>query len=81
MGCFLLLLDRLVPSLPRERALIAYYRYKGGAQAVGPSISAVLELGKSTGFRPDAKSWPSGKCGWRWDGGEEEWGLGWEWGW
>jgi Hereditary spastic paraplegia protein strumpellin len=34
LGGLLLLLDRRVPGLPRERSVVAYFRARGGAQVL-----------------------------------------------
>jgi hypothetical protein len=45
----LLLLDRLIPSIARERMLSCYVRYKD--TTVSEKTSKVLKLCKSTGFK------------------------------
>lgn len=60
LGCLLLLLDRRVAGRARERSVVAYFRARGGAQAVGPSINSVIALCAGTGYHPSARWLPSG---------------------
>jgi WASH complex subunit strumpellin len=50
-GCMLLLMDRLIIGQVRERIVVAYYRYKGGHQAI-ENLNQVIKLTKSTDFIP-----------------------------
>lgn len=47
-GVMLLLLDRLIPSLARERLVICYLRYKG--QNASDYTNEVCKLCKKTGY-------------------------------
>ncbi|KAK9917364.1 hypothetical protein WJX75_003552 [Coccomyxa subellipsoidea] len=60
VGALLLALDRRTDGAVRERSVVAYYRLKGGAQAVGPSVNQVITLVSSTGFQASAKRPPAG---------------------
>ena len=60
LGMAMLTLAHHIPDLPRERSVVAFFRLKGGAQAVGPSINAVMKLCAATGFTPSAKQPPAG---------------------
>ncbi|CAL8464950.1 g4485 [Coccomyxa elongata] len=60
VGALLLALDRRIDGAVRERSVVAYYRLKGGAQAVGPSVNQVITLVSSTGFQASAKKPPAG---------------------
>lgn len=61
LGALLLALDRKIQSPVRERLVVAYYRLKGGTQAVGPSASAVIALCASTGLDASRRRSPAGK--------------------
>ena len=61
LGTAMLMLVRWIPDLPRERSVVYFFRLKGGTQAVGPSINAVMKLCASTGFDPNAKHPPAGE--------------------
>lgn len=52
-------LDELITSDARERAVVAYYRMQGGMQAVGDKFNSIVSLSKATGMTP-GKPWPSG---------------------
>jgi hypothetical protein len=53
-GCQLLLLDKLIPDLARERIVICYYRYK--AMDVSDNVQQVMRLCKSTGYKYSKKT-------------------------
>jgi Hereditary spastic paraplegia protein strumpellin len=61
LGALLLMLDRRIDGGTRERSVVAYFRVRGGAQAVGPSISRVISLCCSSGYSPAAKRLPAGE--------------------
>jgi len=50
----LLLLDRLIPSIARERIVICYLRYKGQNQS--EYVNEVCKLCKGTGYSYDPKT-------------------------
>ena len=60
IGALLLALDRQIPGATRERAVVAYYRLKGGAQVscAFPPAGAVQQLGAHP-----AESMASASCG------------------
>ncbi|KAK9819467.1 hypothetical protein WJX74_009419 [Apatococcus lobatus] len=60
LGSAMLTLAHHIPDLPRERSVVAFFRLKGGTQAVGPSINAVMKLCAATGSNPSAKQPPAG---------------------
>lgn len=65
LGSLLLALDRRLQSPMRERLVVAYYRLRGGSQAVGPSANAVIALCASTGLDSSKRRSPPGaKCDW-----------------
>jgi len=47
-GVMLLLLDRLVPALARERLVVCYIRYKG--QNSSDFVNEVCKLVRGTGY-------------------------------
>lgn len=61
-GGVLLALDRRLQGSVRERLVVAYYRLKGGSQAVGPSANAVIALCANTGLLPERRFSPAGKA-------------------
>ena len=60
LGSLLLVMDRRLQSPVRERLVVAYYRLRGGSQAVGPSANAVIALCASTGLDAARKRSPPG---------------------
>ena len=62
LGSLLLALDRRLQSPVRERLIVAYYRLRGGSQAVGRSANAVIALCASTGLDAARKRSPPGIC-------------------
>lgn len=60
LGALLLALDRRIDGGARERSVVALYRLRGGAQAVGPSITRVISLCCSTGYSPTSHKPPAG---------------------
>jgi hypothetical protein len=50
----LLLLDRLVPALARERLVVCYIRYKG--QNSSDYVNEVVKLVRNTGYLYDPKA-------------------------
>jgi WASH complex subunit strumpellin len=50
----LLLMDRLVPSIARERLVVCYIRYKG--QNSSDYVNEVCKLVRSTGYQYDPKT-------------------------
>jgi hypothetical protein len=66
-GLLLILLDERFDPLLRERAVIAFYRYKGASDI--PNIDDVISLCKQTGYnradpgkRPAGRVVTSGRC-------------------
>lgn len=53
-GSMLLLLDRLVPALARERLVVCYIRYKG--QNSSDYVNEVVKLVRNTGYLYDPKA-------------------------
>ena len=62
LGTLLLALDRRLQGPVRERAIVAYYRLRGGSQAVGPSANAVIALCAATGLDAVRKRSPAGEA-------------------
>ncbi|KAK9819738.1 hypothetical protein WJX72_001772 [[Myrmecia] bisecta] len=59
-AALLLLLDRCIEGGVRERCVVAYYRIRGGAHAVGPSFGDIMRLCSATGFKTSASKLPAG---------------------
>jgi WASH complex subunit strumpellin len=53
-GVMLLLLDKLIPSIARERMISCYVRYMSGSAS--PNVSYVVGLCKQTGYSYDKES-------------------------
>jgi WASH complex subunit strumpellin len=49
-GVMLLLVDRLIPGIPREKLIVSYYRYKG--QSTIPHFKDIFNLFGRTGYFP-----------------------------
>ena len=49
-GVMLLLVDRLIPGIPREKLIVSYYRYKG--QSTIPHFRDIFNLFARTGYFP-----------------------------
>ena len=49
-GIMLILTDRLIPGIIREKLIMSYYRYKGGATI--PNFNEIYELFERTGYIP-----------------------------
>ena len=63
-GALCLLLDVSLPSIPRERAVVAFIRLSGGVEAFADrnQLRQVLKLCKGTGYSAEAAKPPSGEC-------------------
>ncbi len=52
-GVMLLLLDRRIPGVIRERMIVSYYRYKGAATLT--NMDEICRLCRSTGYTRQGK--------------------------
>lgn len=54
IGVMLLLVDRLIPDVPREKLLISYYRYKG--QTTIQNFDRLIAIFRRTGYHPPTEN-------------------------
>lgn len=54
LGSVLLLLDTCIPSVARERSIVAHVRLNSGSQLVSHQAAAIVRLFAATGFDPDS---------------------------
>ena len=61
LGSIMLLLDRCIPNLPRERSIVAHVRLNSSLPSVSNEAPAVARLFASTGFQTSSTKQPSGE--------------------
>ena len=57
----MLMLDKRIPDLPRERSIVAHVRLNSSLQAVSSEAPAVARLLAPTGFQAGSAKQPAGR--------------------
>ena len=61
LGSVLLLLDKCIPSLPRERSIVAHIRLSSSSQLISNQAPAVVRLFAATGYAASKDRFPAGQ--------------------
>lgn len=61
LGSVLLLLDECIPSLARERSIVAYIRLNSSSQLISNQAPAVVRMFAATGYAAGKDRFPAGQ--------------------